>query len=102
MYTLYNSSVELDTRLATVPQLVFHYNILLTSLAIDHFFSEDSNSIFQQLPGYQPRPQLGYQLLLLRLTELNPFNSLTAPKYMTSGRTEEKTPSQRKHPSVIT
>jgi hypothetical protein len=33
---------------------VFHYNILLASLAIDHF-SEDSNSIFQQLPGYQPQ-----------------------------------------------
>jgi hypothetical protein len=53
MYTLYNTSVELDTRLATVPQPVFHYNILLAALAIDHFFSEDSNSIFQQLPGYQ-------------------------------------------------
>jgi hypothetical protein len=35
MYTLYNSSVELDTRLATVPQPVFHYNILLASLAIN-------------------------------------------------------------------
>jgi hypothetical protein len=35
MYTLYNTSVELDTRLATVPQPVFHYNILLASLAID-------------------------------------------------------------------
>jgi hypothetical protein len=44
MYTLYNSSAELDTRLATVPQPVFLYNILLASLAIDHFFSEDSNS----------------------------------------------------------
>jgi hypothetical protein len=56
MYTLYNTSVELDTRLATVPQPAFHYNILLASLAIDHFFSEDSNynSVFQQLPGYQP------------------------------------------------
>jgi hypothetical protein len=48
MYTLYNTSVELDARLATVPQPVFHYNILLASLAINsslpHFFSEDSNS----------------------------------------------------------
>jgi hypothetical protein len=44
MYTLYNTPVELDTRLATVPHPVFHYNILLASLAIDHFFSEDSNS----------------------------------------------------------
>jgi hypothetical protein len=35
MYTLYNTSVELDTRLATVPQPVFDYNILLASLAID-------------------------------------------------------------------
>jgi hypothetical protein len=43
MYTIYNTSVELDTRLATVPQPVFHYHILLASLAIDHF-SEDSNS----------------------------------------------------------
>jgi hypothetical protein len=55
MYTLYNTSVELDTRLATVPQPVFHYNILLASLAIDNFFSEDSKSIFQQLSGYQPQ-----------------------------------------------
>jgi hypothetical protein len=35
MYTLYNSSVDLDTRLATVPQPVFQYNTLLASLAID-------------------------------------------------------------------
>jgi hypothetical protein len=35
MYTLYNTSVELDTRLATVPQPVFHYNTLLASLAIN-------------------------------------------------------------------
>jgi hypothetical protein len=35
MYTLYNTSVELDTRLATVPEPVFHYSILLASLAID-------------------------------------------------------------------
>jgi hypothetical protein len=68
MYILYNSSVELNTRLATVPQPVFHYNILLASLANDHFFSEDSNSILQQLPGYQPQlqqltePNSGYQL----------------------------------------
>jgi hypothetical protein len=44
MYSLYNTTVELNTRLATAPQPVFHYNILLASLAIDHFFSEDSNS----------------------------------------------------------
>jgi hypothetical protein len=35
MYTLYNTSVELDTRLATAPQPVFHYNTLLASLAIN-------------------------------------------------------------------
>jgi hypothetical protein len=44
MYTFYNTSVVLDTRLATAPQPVFHYNSLLASLAIDHFLSEDSNS----------------------------------------------------------
>jgi hypothetical protein len=70
MYSLYNTSVELDTRLATVPQPAFHYNILLASLAIDHFFSEDSNSIFQQLPR---------------------IPTTTTPRYMTSGRTVEKT-----------
>jgi hypothetical protein len=35
MYTPYNSSTELNTRLATIPQPVFHYNNLLASLAID-------------------------------------------------------------------
>jgi hypothetical protein len=35
MYTLYNTSVELDIRLATVPQPVFHCNTLLASLAIN-------------------------------------------------------------------
>jgi hypothetical protein len=35
MFTVYNTSVELDTRLATAPQPVFHYNILLASLAIN-------------------------------------------------------------------
>jgi hypothetical protein len=35
MYSLYNTPVELNTRLATVPQPVFHYNILLASLAIN-------------------------------------------------------------------
>jgi hypothetical protein len=85
MYTLYNSSVELDTRLATVPQPVFHYNILPASLAIDHFFSEDSNSIFQQLPGYQPHYlDTNYHNYLTR-------QQLRAPRYMTSGRTVEKT-----------
>jgi hypothetical protein len=44
MYSLYNTPVELNTRLATVPQPVFLYNFLLASLAIDHFLSEDSNS----------------------------------------------------------
>jgi hypothetical protein len=33
MFTLYNTSVELNTRLATAPQPVFHYNNLLASLA---------------------------------------------------------------------
>jgi hypothetical protein len=51
MYTLYNTSVELDTRLATAPQPAFHYNTLLASVAINSFF-------FQQLPGYHP--PLGY------------------------------------------
>jgi hypothetical protein len=35
MYTLYNTSVELNTRLAMAPQPVFHYSTLLASLAID-------------------------------------------------------------------
>jgi hypothetical protein len=35
MYTLYNTSVELNIRLATAPQPVFHYNTLLASLAIN-------------------------------------------------------------------
>jgi hypothetical protein len=35
MYTLYNSSVELNTRLATAPQPAFHYNTLPASLAIN-------------------------------------------------------------------
>jgi hypothetical protein len=35
MYTLYNTSVELNARLATAPQPVFHYNTLLASLTID-------------------------------------------------------------------
>jgi hypothetical protein len=34
MYSLYNTPVELDTRLATAPQPAFHYNTLLASLAI--------------------------------------------------------------------
>jgi hypothetical protein len=74
MYTLYNTSVQLDTRLATVHQPVFNYNTLLASLAIDHFFSEDSNSIFQQLPGYQPQP--GYQLQLLQQASKQASSSL--------------------------
>jgi hypothetical protein len=35
MFTLYNTSVELNTRLATAPQPVFHYSNLLASLAIN-------------------------------------------------------------------
>jgi hypothetical protein len=35
MYTLYNTSVELNTRLATAPRPVFHCNTLLASLAIN-------------------------------------------------------------------
>jgi hypothetical protein len=35
MFSLYNTSVELNTRLATAPQPVFHYNNLLASLAIN-------------------------------------------------------------------
>jgi hypothetical protein len=91
MYTLYNTSVELDTRLATVPQPVFHYNILLASLAIDSSqltscpkTQTPTNSelwIPQQLPqldSHSPtRQQLGSQL--------------RAPRYMTSGRTVEET-----------
>jgi hypothetical protein len=94
MCTLYTPLVELDTRLATVPQPVFHYNILLASLAIESSQLTSSpktqtptnselwipqqllfHSIFQQLPGYQP--QLDSQL--------------RAPRYMTSGRTVEET-----------
>jgi hypothetical protein len=33
MYTLHNSSTELNTMLATIPQPVFHYNNLLASVA---------------------------------------------------------------------
>jgi hypothetical protein len=75
MYTLYNTSVELDTRLATVPQPVFHYNILLASLAIDHFFSEDYST---QSSSNSPDTNHNTQ-------------QLRAPRYMTSGRTVEKT-----------
>jgi hypothetical protein len=73
----YNTSVELDTRLAKVPQPVFHYNTLLASLATNSslLLRRLLHSIFQQLPGYQP--QLRQQL--------------RAPRYMTSGRTVEKT-----------
>jgi hypothetical protein len=57
MYTLYNSSVELNTRLATAPQPAFHYNTPLASLAIDSslLLRRPLHSIFQQLPGYQPQ-----------------------------------------------
>jgi hypothetical protein len=57
MYTLYNSSVELNTRLATAPQPALHYNTLLASLAIDSslLLRRLLHSIFQQLPGYQPQ-----------------------------------------------
>jgi hypothetical protein len=70
MYTLYNTSVELNTRLATAPQPAFHYNTLLASLAINSslLLRRILHSIFQQLPRYQPplgyQPQLGYQLQL--------------------------------------
>jgi hypothetical protein len=73
MYTLDNTSVELDTRLATVPQPVFHYNTLLASLAIDS----------SQLTS-SPKTQT--------LTNQRQRGSqLRAPRYMTSGRTVEKT-----------
>jgi hypothetical protein len=64
MYTLYNTSVELNTRLATVPQPAFYYNILLASVAITSslLLRRLLHSIFQQLPGYHPH--LGYQLQL--------------------------------------
>jgi hypothetical protein len=35
MFTLYNTLVEFNTRLATAPQPVFHYNNLLDYLAIN-------------------------------------------------------------------
>jgi hypothetical protein len=56
MYTLYNTSVELYTRLATAPQPAFHYNTLLASVAINSslLLRRLLHSIFQQLPGYQP------------------------------------------------
>jgi hypothetical protein len=70
MNTLYNTSVELDTRLATVPQPVFHYNILLASLAIKSslLLRRPNHSILQQIPGNQPH--LGYQLQLRSNSEL--------------------------------
>jgi hypothetical protein len=51
MYTLYNTSVELDARLATAPQPAFHYNTLLASLAINSslLLRRLLHSIFQQL-----------------------------------------------------
>jgi hypothetical protein len=57
MYTLYNSSVELNTRLPTAAQPAFNYNTLLASLAIDPSLLLQTllHSIFQQLPGYQPQ-----------------------------------------------
>jgi hypothetical protein len=57
MYTLHNSSLELNARLATAPQPVFHYNTLLASLAIisSLLLRRIIHSIFQQLPGYQPQ-----------------------------------------------
>jgi hypothetical protein len=49
MYTLYNTSVELNTRLATAPQPVFHCNTLLASLAINSSLPPLANSS----PGYK-------------------------------------------------
>jgi hypothetical protein len=77
MYTLYNTSVELDTRLATVPQPVFHYNILLASLAMDSSQLTSSPKTQTLTNSELWIPQLGSQL--------------RAPRYMTSGRTVEKT-----------
>jgi hypothetical protein len=74
MYTLYNTSVELETRLATVPQPVFHYNILLASLAID-------SSQLTSSPKTQTQTN----------SELWIPQQLRTPRYMTSGRTVEET-----------
>jgi hypothetical protein len=49
MHTLYNSSVELNTRLATAPQPVFYFNTLLASLAINSSLPFLANSY----PGYK-------------------------------------------------
>jgi hypothetical protein len=55
MYTLYNTSVELNTRLATASQPVFHYNTPLASLAINsslllrRLFQTPNSSTRQQL-----------------------------------------------------
>jgi hypothetical protein len=49
MYTLYNTSAELNTRLAMAPQPVFHCNSLLASLAINSSPPLLANSS----PGYK-------------------------------------------------
>jgi hypothetical protein len=49
MYTLYNTSVELNTGLATAPQPVFHCYTLLASLAINSSPPPLANSS----PGYK-------------------------------------------------
>jgi hypothetical protein len=62
MYTLYNSSVELDTRLATAPQPAFHYNTLLASLAINSSLPLSPFSI--TLPLQASKQQASSSLLL--------------------------------------
>jgi hypothetical protein len=79
MYTLNNTSVELNTRLTTAPQPVFHYNTLLASLAINSSLltsSPKTQTPTNWIPQQQQQ-QLGSQL--------------RAPRYMTSGQTVEET-----------
>jgi hypothetical protein len=54
MYTLYNTSVELNTRLATAPQPVFHCNTLLASLAINSSLPPLPTLLLVIKPGNRP------------------------------------------------
>jgi hypothetical protein len=90
MYTLYITSVELDARLATVPQPVFHYNILLASLAIDS--SQLPSSPKTQTPqSSNNSPETNHNFSDSPNSEDRTHGYHSTPRYMTSGRTVEET-----------
>jgi hypothetical protein len=97
MYTLYNTSVELYTRLATAPQPAFHYNTLLASVAINSSILLRSLKLQRtnELTNWTLQLQLELSELtnsLGTLSELNwTLDTDSTPRYITSGRTEEKT-----------